>query len=220
MSENTESPAEDADEDTGSKSSRLTAAQWEEIRTLWELGEIRLSKIVEKYGISKQAVMKYFKRNNVTHGSRKGEIKTAIVAGVAKATVAAAVPGFADKRKQRIEDTREAHYVAADMLSKLANKTIMDCVRATPARSLSSVKEDLRALRYAAAIQEQALNMRLEALSAHDEIDEKEMPEFQVSDLTDQDIEELRAKNGDDEDMGDDLLLETYEVPEDEDDDD
>ena len=217
-------PAEPDDDKDDKSGKRLTSAQWTDIVTRWELGTIKMAQIIEEFGISKQAVQKYFKRNNVVGGSRKGEIKTAIVAGAAKSVVASTTPTFADKRKQRIEDTREAHYNAAHLISQLTNKLLMETARpaapgAPPAKTLAQIKEDLRALRYASAIQDQALKMRLDVLNAHDEIDETEMPEFKVEVLTADDIEEIRNKQ-DEDDMGDDALLETFEGDEDEDEDD
>lgn len=211
------SPAEEAGSETESKEARLSKKDWEEISTLWELGEIKLSEICRRWKISKQAVIRYFKRNGIVQNSRKSEVKTAVIAGVAAATAAAAVPTFADKRKQRIEETRESHYQAADYLTKLTTKTLIDAVR--DKKPLASVREDLKALRYASAIHETMLRIRLDVLNAHDEIDEVEMPSFQIVDLTDKDIEELRAKQ-DEEDMGDDGLLETFEETDEEEDDD
>lgn len=211
-----ETAPEDESSVVETKSTKLTGAQWERICTLWELGETKLSQITAEYGVSKQAVIKHFKKNGIVGGSRKGEIKTAIVSGVAAATVAATVPTFVDKRKQRIEDTREQHYMAATYLSQLTNKILTEALKAS--RTPASVKEDLKALRYASALQEQSFRIRMDVLNANDEIDEQELPTLEISDLTDQDIADLRNKQ-DEDDMGDDELLETIDDLEDEDDD-
>jgi hypothetical protein len=204
-----ETPADMSSEDADDlKHKRLSPAQWEEIKTLWELGEVRLSHIVKKYDISKTAIVRYFKRNGIVGGSRKGEIKSAIISGAAKATIEATVNTFADKRKKRIEDTREAHYTAADFMTRVTNKLIQDAMR--DKKSLASIKEDLQALRYAGQIQEQSFNIRMDALNARDEIDENDLPTLTIEDLTESDIQELRLKQ-DEKDMGDDLLLESID---------
>jgi AcrR family transcriptional regulator len=193
--------------ETGS-GKRLTAAQWTEICTLWELGEVKIDELAKRFDVSRQSIMRHFKKNGIVRNSRKSDVRTAIVAGVASATTSAVIANFADKRKQRIEDTREAHYQAADYLSRLTNKLITDALRAS--KPVSSIKEDIKALRMASAIQEQSFRIRIDVLNADQEIDENELPTLTIEDLTDEDIASIQTKTSDD-DLGDEDLLEAFD---------
>lgn len=180
---------------------RLTPAQWAEIKELWELGTADVPEICERFGMKPETLRKRVLRAGLKKGSRAHEVAAATRAGVkAAASAAAGAPVAATKtaeelsaeRRARIESIREEHLRYNGDLAKLAMSCIAGAVRAgrPPATEDGNLKAIERTVKTLAKIREE----RWELLDAHGIVNEDELPELSIKNLTDEHIRVLRAK--------------------------
>lgn len=198
---------------------RLTPAEWAEACELWNMAEVAtFAELAARYGISATGLSKGLKKRGATHGSKKKALEEAAAkaaleatrAATAKTTAAAIVEEatFASLRKGRIEETKTQHYDWITMIGKLTMAELVKAQRAGEA--FANVGGNLKALRNAAAIITMVRDERYTLLEAYDEVDEKSLPELVIRDLTENELETLRARNDDD----DGLVIETdVELP-------
>ncbi len=141
------------------------------------------------------------------YGSRAAEVQAAVSAGVKQATTqtaaqqVAAQERYNDKRAEWIEETRVAGYRALKQADMLAKKIVADALKphtggVTPAGTLASADDDLKAVhRFQKILIENTLT-RLDILRANEIIDEDDLPSIQFEDLTDDDILAHHRENG------------------------
>lgn len=200
-------PVSPADE---KKSNRLTGKQWAEIEALWECGEVTIEDLAAKYGKSKTCFTRHFSKHKIMKGSklRKAAIKESVAASVNDESVIA----------KRIKETKDDHYKMAAALGKLTWAEIMKA-RADKI-PYSAIKDNLKALESAANI---LMKTRMErfavlGLDKENHMDSDELPELLISELTAEQIEEMRKRRdeGDDLDDLDDLgvNVDAVQVPE------
>jgi len=183
-------------EETGSedekKSKRLTPAEWAEIRNLYEMGMMKAKDLAEKYGVSRSAISQYFTKHGVTWNSRKEEMEKKVEESVIT---------FAMKRKQRIEETKTQTYELDAAINAFSRKLLADAIKGSI--PLSTREKELKALHKLAVVNTLTRQGRYAVLDAEREIDEAELPEIRIRDLSKEEIERLREK---DEDELEDLL--------------
>lgn len=173
---------------------KLTEAEWVEIVELWELGEVKLEDLSERFGISAPAISKGLKKRGAVKGSKAAAKAAAVAAAVVASEIEEAVDTAAERRK-RVEETKKQHYEWTTMLAKMAMATIAEAKRA--GKPLSAVAGDLKALQSATNIVARARDERYTILDMHNEVDEKGLPDLVIRDLTDDEIEDLRSRDDD-----------------------
>lgn len=154
---------------------RISEEVYEAARDAYERGDAGISELSDKYGVSRQALHKRFKKNNVQRGS--------------KASVVAAekiVESFIERRADWIEETRFQGYQALRQTQLVARKIVIDATRAS--RPLSSVDADLRAIGRLHKILCDNVLVSLKVLKADDHIDEGNLPTLTIEDLTDEEV--------------------------------
>lgn len=189
-------PAEDdaLEEASGvERRKRLSPREWIDITEIYELGDRGIKEIADQFGVTRQTLSKYFKDNKIQRGSKAKEI-AARNAQIAAATAAKVAERFAEKRAEWIEETRVQGYNNLKQVATLLNKRIVEIYKipaGAPATGPAEAMEDIKALKlYQSALIEN-FNFRLEGiLAASDVTDENNLPSLQISDLTDEDIEE------------------------------
>lgn len=208
------------DQETGEseKRTRLSEAEWAEIRELYELGKARMVDLAKDYNVSRQTLSRRFKDEGISYGSRVGEVAaaanagaTAAVASSTGAAVAAALERFNDKRLGWIEETRVVGYNSLKQADMIAKRIIAEAVKNKA--PMASTGEDLKAVqRFQKILVENTLS-RLEILNADQVIDEDNLPEIHFSDLTQEDILAHHRGNSmfPDDATDDDLLAELNE---------
>lgn len=180
---------EEDKEHTERKNRRLSEADYARIKELYELGEKRVSELADEYGVSRQALHKRFKADEVVYGSRAAE-----VAAATKAAVTRAAERYAEKRTEWIEETRITAFNDLKRARLIANKIVAEALKAKLA--IKTCDADLKAHnRYILALQK-TIEMQLRVLEADNAVSEEDLPELVVSDMSDDDIREHHIRNG------------------------
>ncbi|AMB48275.1 hypothetical protein [Methylobacterium sp. AMS5] len=183
---------------------RLTPAEWAQIKELWELGTAEVNEICSRYGVKPASLRKRFLRYGVKKGSRAHELATA-TAAAAKTTATAAAPVPAAKtaeqlsaeRKHLIEKVRKEHTGYANNLVRAAMGRLADAQR--HGRAFSTEDGNLKTIERAMKIVRMGRLEIFDLLNAHDEVDENELPELSIRNLTDEQIKALREKQEEDD---------------------
>lgn len=185
-------------EEKAEESKRLTIAEWEEIKTLWELGEVTLADLSDRFGISISAVSQGLKRRGATRGSRAREVASAVAE---KAITAAVESSFASGKLQKIEDTKRQQY---DWTTFIGKATMTALAKAQKdGRAFSTEMQNLKALRIAAVTVGDVMRQRYEILGISEEIEQGAIPVLEIIGMDDERIKNIREA----QDLGDDDLL-------------
>lgn len=192
---------DEADAPVEAKARRLTEAEYAEAKELYELGQMRLVDLSERFGISRQALSQRFKGDGVVYGTRAQEVQTAVSAGIKGAVasttgqqVAQALERYADKRMEWIEETRLGGYKALKQADILAKRVVADAIQNKA--PLASVDDDLKAVQRFQKIVAENTITRLDVLRANEVIEEDDLPSIRFEDLTDDDILSHHRDNG------------------------
>jgi hypothetical protein len=212
MSETTPVAETDTGSDAGDKKTkRLTPAQWDEARSLYELGDVTMQDLSSKFGISVSAISQKFKTDKVERGSRRKEVAEKATEKAVEKT-AEEILSFGQRRKQRIEETKERIYRTSDMIHKLADREMVEANK--KGEPIASRAANLKALRLAAAIIESTHKSRAAILEMETDIDELMLPEIIIRDLSDDEIARLQNKDEDEfavevaDDIEDEVIVE------------
>lgn len=186
---------------TKKTSVRLTPKQWAEAEALWESGEVTLDDLAKKFGKSRATLQRHFRENGIHRGAN-AEANKAIV----KQAVQDAVIDDAAILASRIRETRDEHYKMTTALAKLTWSEIMTAKK--DSKAMSTIKDNLKALETAMKIIQIARVERYAVLglNAEEDNDDDTLPELIISELTAEQIEEMRKR--DESDLAD-MVLET-----------
>jgi AraC-like DNA-binding protein len=170
-------------------SPRMSARKWAEAEALWEAGEITVNELATKFGLSRQAFQRHFKAHGVVFGSKKVELKKAVSEGVTKA-----VQEDAQILAARIKETKEEHYKMASGLAKLTWAEILKAKQDSV--PVGTAIMNLKALDTAASVLKKTREERYAVLGLDkDAVDENDVPELVISELTADQIEALRNRS-------------------------
>jgi transposase-like protein len=167
-----------------SSSRRLNREEWSEAVVLWESGQYSLSEIAGRYGIRADGLQRRFK----AHGIKKGKWIASVAEGGGTK---------ADLLRRRIEETKTAHYQYAAALAKLAMVKIVECHQ--KGHRYATINKDIRVLYQAAKTLAIIRRERYALLALDEKGTDDEMPEFLLTELSAEQIEEIRrlAESGD-----------------------
>lgn len=173
---------------SGEKRRRLSPAQWIAISEAYELGTKGITELAEEYGVSRQTISNFFKKNGVQRGSKAQQIAQANAQAAAAASAKVA-ERYAEKRAEWIEETRIQGYNNLKQAATLLNRRIIEIYK-TPGAAPAAAMDDIKALKlYQSALIEN-FNFRLEGiLRANEIVDENNLPSLEISDLTEEDLE-------------------------------
>lgn len=168
----------------------LTQKEWTEAKTLWESGEVTLTELSKKFDRHEQSFVRYFQRHKIKKGTNRAKHQKRVEKEVEKAAMNDAAIIAA-----RIKETKEEHYKMASGLAKLTwaevLKTKQDGV------PVSTALNNLKALDTAMTVLKKAREERYSVLGLDrpDAIDENDIPELVISELTAEQIASLRERN-------------------------
>lgn len=184
------------EEDAGDAGRRLTPAEWAQIKDLWELGTADATEICARFKIKPDTLAKRIKRAGIRRGSRAHEVAKANTAATVKAAEKTAEELTAE-RKVKIEKTKSEHLQWTEILARQAMALIAKAKQED--RPFSSEDKNLKALERAMKIVATARDERFTLLDAHDEVDDRELPQLVIRDLTAAEIKARRdAQESDD----------------------
>jgi len=208
MTEKTEVP-----EKSATKFKRLTSRQLAEAETLYAAGEITLEGLATKFGRHRETFVKHFQKIGLKKGSAKEEHKKEVAEEVKKAAF-----DTATITATRIRETKEEHYKMAMGLAKLTWKEILNAK--IEARPISTAINNLKALDAAMNVLAKARNERYAVLGLDrdDSADPDSLTELIITELTADQIEEIRNRQEEDGLDMSDLKLPDLDGADDEDD--
>lgn len=191
---------------------RLSTAEWRKATALWESGEVTLEELAKRFDRHKQSFSKYFAKHGIKKGAKADKIKEKVEKKIEQDVVNDAAIIAA-----RIKETKEEHYKMASGLAKLTWAEILKAKQ--DGVPVGAVLNNLKALDSAMATLKKAREERYAVLGLDrpDAIDENDVPELVIQELTAEQIAALRERNFNDiHDV--DEELEGLEMPKDGDD--
>lgn len=178
--------AESAGESTSSPGyRRLSALEWSEIEAVYALGDATGAELAKKYAISERAISRHMEKKGIRHGmsaaARDAEIKRKLAEETADDVA---------KRAMRIRKTKEDHYKWSEALAGLTMQEILEAKKAKS--SLSSIGNNLRALRIAAETLSRLRDERYQVLDVEAGDNGDELPELVIRNLTADQIKRIQ----------------------------
>lgn len=171
------------DADTGS-SKRLTASEWTEAVTLFELGKLTKTDLAKKFGVSWSAMFKGLKARGAVFGSKSNVIEDAILESE---------KSDQKKKSEEVAAMRERQRVGTELLQKLQNNIIGEALR--DRAPISSKYDEIKTLN--ALIKNQKL-FREELWAIYDlnrDPDQAdEMPDFILSEYEPEELAAINSK--------------------------
>lgn len=172
------------------KIEKLSAKEWAKIEALWEEGDTTYADLVKKYGKSVSTFERHFKKRGTVKGAardarkKKAEEQLASKA-IDDGTVLAA----------RIKETKEEHYKISAALTRLTWNEILSAKN--EARAFSTALNNLKALDAAASVLKKTREERFAVLGLdrNDTVNPDEIPELVISELTADQVEQLRKRD-------------------------
>jgi hypothetical protein len=174
----------------GKKTKRLTPKQWAEAEALWASGEVTLGQLASKFGIAEQSIHRHMRQKGIEKGADAAKHKKK----VAEAVTAAAVDD-ATILAGRIRETKEEHYKMSAAIAKLAWQEILTAKQ--NGSPVAVAMNNLKALDNAMNVMTKARIERWAVLGLDraDYVDEDGLPELLISELTADQIQELRDRD-------------------------
>lgn len=175
---------------TTPKKRNLTPKQWAEVEALWESGTVIYEDLVKKFGCSTSTFERHFKKHKTVKGAAAAAAKKKVeerlaLAAVDEATLTAA----------RIRETKESHYKMASGLAQLAFNEILQAKK--DHNPVSVALNNLKALDAAMNVIKKAGEERYKVLGLDrpDAVDPDDLPELLITELTAEQIKELRDRD-------------------------
>ncbi len=172
---------------------RLRPEELAEALARWRTGAETLEEIAGAYGVSTRALQYKFRQA----GAAKGEAIAEDARRIERETIAEAF-GDPPDRIERGKQARQRSLDLAERLERAASSILIE-IEAAPAMAASHAG-NLRALGLAAQVAERTFALKSSALglSPHD-TDPEELPQIIIRDLTEEELEAIRAGHGDED---------------------
>lgn len=169
---------------------KLSEREWAEATALWEQGAVTYGQLAEKFDRHEQSFVQYFRRRGIKKGSARAKTMAKVETAVEKQLVNDAAIIAA-----RIKETKEEHYKMASGLAKLTWGEILKAKQ--DGVPVGTAINNLKALESAMNVLKKAREERYAVLGLDrpDAIDENDVPELVISELTADQIEALRARS-------------------------
>lgn len=171
------------EDDAATKVVRLTDQQWAEICDLYETGKAGVVELADKFGVSRQNLSKRFKTEGIIRGSREPG-----------ANAEPEVERFGDKRGGWIETTKVTGYKSLVQANMLGRKVMADGIKA--GKAMETIDGELMAVQRYNKILVDNLKATLELLDAANYVDEDDLPELHIEDLTQEEILQHHKNTG------------------------
>jgi len=180
----------------------MTPRQWAEAEALWESGEITLPQLMKRFGKTSKTFTDHFEKRGIKKGAGAKEHAEKVKEEVTKASVEDATIIAA-----RIKETKEEHYKMASGLAKLTWTEILKAKQ--DGVPVGVALTNLKALDTAMTVLKKAREERYAVLGLDrtDSVDENEVPELVISELTAEQIESLQARSFNEIDELDDMQV-------------
>ncbi len=176
------------DEAKPAKQKRLTPAEWEQVKLLWEYGNHTLADLSKQFGIRPDTIQRRLKEDNVEKGARAHEAASSAVNAVHDEMAKQAAENV-----KRIVETRNDHYRFAEVLARM---TMGEIIAAKNSKQAFATKDaNLAALNKAAKTLEVLRKERWVILGLdREDGDPEDMDELMITELSQEQIEAMQAE--------------------------
>lgn len=173
---------------------RLSPSTWTEIRGLWEVGDVTLPELAERYSVNTRTLQAQFAKRKVIKGSKAAELAAVVMKEVVKREL-----GDKDTIAHRARETREAAYINAIIVEGLVMAQLA-LAQKDPAHAHKAATA-MKTLSLAAATMERTQTVKWRALGLdHENAVGEEMPELIFRDLSKEELTALQERDEPDED--------------------
>lgn len=171
-------------------SRRLNAKRWAEAEALWESGTVTYDDLIARFGLAQSSFERHFRKHNITKGAKAALLKSKVEEKLTQAVIDDATVIAA-----RIRETKEQHYTMSSNLSKLAYAEILQAKK--DGNPVAIAMNNLKALDKAMDVLAKARNERWAVLGLDrpDAVNPDELPELVISELTAEQIDDLRKRD-------------------------
>lgn len=172
---------------------RLATSTWAEICALWEIGDVTLVELAERYSVSTRTLQTHFAKHKVEKGSKAAALATSV-----KKEIYDFGLGDKDLTIERARETREKAYKNACAVEDQIMGTV-DAMGNASSKTLGLTSK-LKALALAAAGLERIHGLKFRALGLDNDLPiQDEMPVLIFRDLSDDEIKALHQDDDEDE---------------------
>jgi len=183
---------------TKRKYQRLAPSTWAKIRAEWEVGDVTLPELSDRFGVSTRTLQAHFAKHAAVKGTKAAEL-----ASVVKQELFERDLEVKDDILQRARETRESAYKNAVTVEKLIMGQL-ELAQRDPAQAFKAASA-VKLLSLAAAGLERLHALKWSALGMNrDSVVSDELPKLIIVDLTDDEIKNMQQDGDGDEDEPDD----------------
>lgn len=188
-------------EESGSSpnAKRLSSETWAEIEELYATGQVKSVELAARYGVSTSTLSRRFQSRNIVWNSKPTQAAAAAVAAANAAIAAAPKKTFAERREERIDETKTRSYEIHNAVQILLGNMIREFGSKT---SLPQDKmADIKALRLLAQTNEISRQGRYAILDIMPDPEAIERPTILIDDLHDDEIAKMQQEHGEDNEI-------------------
>ncbi|UUZ75513.1 hypothetical protein LP414_27745 [Polaromonas sp. P1(28)-13] len=169
---------------------QITAKEWINIETAWKSGTVTYLDLAKKYGRGVSTFERHFKKKKVVKGSDAEKIRAKVEEALEKAVITDATVQAA-----RIKETKEEHYKMASAIARLTWNEILAAKK--DSKPVAIALSNLKALDATMTILKKSREERYSVLGLDrpDAIDPDQVPELIISELTAEEVQELRDRD-------------------------
>ena len=195
MSDNYEEGVEETSGDGGQEPSKVRRhkpmrhSEWISLKNLWERGDHTLKELGEMYDRQPSYLSQKFKREGVERGARKDEVERK-----AQKELEKDMSKNVGLKIKRANETKEENYEWSKKIQQLTIQTIANQVHKK--QPLGDIKNDLLSLKVGMEIIGKGHDIRnvVLGLDKQDIVDEEQLPEFGVFEMTEGERQEVVDK--------------------------
>lgn len=184
-------PAEDKTSATRKQAAgrQMKPKEWAEAEALWESGNVTLAELSKRFGKVEETFSRYF----ASHGIKKGS-KQAQTSEMVKEEVVKSMVDDAKVLSTRIRETKEEHYKMTSAITKLVMNEVLSAKNS--GMPYEAKGNNIKALKDAMSVIKMAREERwaILGLDDPDSINEDELPELMISEMTAQQIADMHRK--------------------------
>jgi hypothetical protein len=178
---------------TKRKYQRLAPSVWAKICAEWEIGDVTLAELSDRFGVNPRTLQTHFAKHAVVKGSRAAQLATSVKEELFKLEL-----DGKDDLTQRARATRETAYNNAVKVETLIMAQL-ELAQKDPSRAFKAATA-VKLLSLAAAGLERLHALKWSALGMNrDSVVSDELPKLIFVDLTDQEIKEIQQGQDKDE---------------------
>jgi hypothetical protein len=175
------------------KYQRLAPSAWAKIRAEWEIGDVTLAELSDRFGVNTRTLQAHFAKQSVVKGSKSAELASAVKHELFKLDL-----DGKDDLTQRARETRETAYKNAVTVETLIMAQL-ELAQRDPAQAFKAAGA-VKLLSLAAAGLERLHALKWSALGMNrDSVVSDDLPKLIFQDLSEQEIKEIQQGHDQDE---------------------